>query len=83
MQAFIDPLLIDFEHKRELTVFVKLNDQKDTLTLKKMDNGQYFIDYPIERDSEYATLEIQTKNEKTWWRNDEEAWRRNDEEEVI
>jgi len=68
LQAFIDPLLIDFEHKRELTVFVKLNDQKDTLTLKKMDNGQYFIDYPIERDSEYATLEIQTKNEKTYSR---------------
>lgn len=66
LQASIDPLLIDPEHKRKLTVFVKLNDQKDTLTLKKMDDGKYFIDYPLESDSEYATLEIQTQNEKTY-----------------
>mgnify|MGYP003668663284 CR=1 FL=1 len=66
IQASFDPLAIDSLHKKNLTVFITLDNKKDTVSLKKGKDGIYTIDYPIGNVSETVRLEIQTKNKKSY-----------------
>ncbi len=66
LKAGFNPLLIDKEHKDILTVIVSLDDKKDTLTLRKEKSDLYRIDYEIEAESRFATLQMQTENNERY-----------------
>jgi hypothetical protein len=60
--AYFDPLAIDSLHKKELTLFITLDDKKDSLSVRKNDDDKYMIDYSIPYKSQFVTLQMQTKN---------------------
>ena len=60
--AYFDPFLIDSLHKKELTLFITLDDKKDTLSIKKNNDNKYMIDYLIPDECQFVTLQMQTKN---------------------
>jgi len=62
LTAFFDPLAIDSLHKKDLTLFLTLDNRKDTLSIRKSDDNQYKLDYSIPDNSQFITLTIQTKN---------------------
>jgi hypothetical protein len=60
--AYFDPLEIDSLHKKELTLFITLDDKKDTLSIKKNDDNKYMLNYLIPDGSQFVTMQMQTKN---------------------
>lgn len=62
LTAYFDPLAIDSLHKKKLTLFITLDAKKDSLTIKKNEDDKYMIDYIIPDESQFVTLQIQTKN---------------------
>ncbi|TAL66617.1 MAG: Plug domain-containing protein [Bacteroidetes bacterium] len=60
--AYFDPFLIDSLHKKELTLFLNLDDKKDTLFIKRNDENNYMIDYPLPDGCQFVTMKMQTKN---------------------
>ena len=60
--AYFDPFAIDSLHKKELTLFLTLDDKKDTLYIKKNNDNKYMIDYAIPDECQFVTLQMQTKN---------------------
>jgi hypothetical protein len=62
LTAYFDPLAIDSLHKKELTVFITLDNKKDSLIVRKNDDDKYIIDYPIPDKSEFITMQMRTKN---------------------
>jgi hypothetical protein len=65
LEVFFNPQVIDSLQKNKLTVFVTVDDKKDTLLIKK-DNNKYSLDYTIKKESQFALLKIRTENEKTF-----------------
>lgn len=66
LEVFFNPQLIDSLQKNKLNVYISVDDKKDSLELKKGKNNQYILDYAIEKDSQFATLKIETENKKTF-----------------
>ncbi len=62
LKASFDPFSIDSLHKKELTLFITLDDKKDTLYIKKNRDDKYLVDYMIPDKCQFVTLQIQTKN---------------------
>lgn len=62
LNAYLNPSVIDSLHKKELALFITLDDKKDTLSIKKNGEGKYLIDYALPKECELVTLQIQTKN---------------------
>ncbi|MDD7915341.1 hypothetical protein [Polaribacter ponticola] len=62
LTAYFNPLTIDNLHKKNLTLFITLDDKKDSLSIKKNKEGKYLIDYTIPDKCQFVTLQIQTKN---------------------
>ncbi len=62
LTAHINPFAIDSLHKNNLTLFITLNNKKDSLTIKKSRNDEYLIDYVIPDECQFVTLQIRTKN---------------------
>lgn len=62
LEACFNPLVIDSLHKNKLTVFITLDNKKDTLSVKKGKDNKYWIDYTIADKSQFATLQMQTVN---------------------
>lgn len=62
IKANFDPLAIDSLHKNKLTLFITLDDKKDTLTIKKNKDDKYQIDYAVPDESQFITLQFRTKN---------------------
>jgi hypothetical protein len=60
--AYFDPLLIDSIHKKELTLFMTLDNKKDSFLINKNKDNKYKFEYSIPDESQYVTLQIQTKN---------------------
>jgi hypothetical protein len=60
--AYFDPYSIDSLHKKDLTIFITLDDKKDSLVIKKNDDNKYMIDYTIPDECQFVTLQMQTKN---------------------
>ena len=60
--ANFDPLTIDSLQKRDLTVFVTIDNKKDSLSIKKNDDNKYILDYLIPDNSQFVTLKMKTKN---------------------
>ncbi len=62
INANFDPLAIDSLHKNKLTLFITLDDKQDTLTIKKNKDDIYQIDYAVPDESQFITMQFQTKN---------------------
>ena len=62
LNATFDPFVIDSLHKKELTLFISLDEKRDTLSLKKNGINNYLLDYAIPAGSPFITLHFQTKN---------------------
>jgi len=62
IQASFDPLLIDPSHSKELTVFLSMDEKKDTLSVRKNGSNGYQLDYPIPAGCQFVTLQLETKN---------------------
>ncbi|MFA6072427.1 MAG: hypothetical protein WC810_28015, partial [Janthinobacterium sp.] len=63
LNASFNPCAIDSLHnKRELTLFLTFDHRKDSLTIKRNGNNNYFLDYSIPNDCQFITLQMQTEN---------------------
>lgn len=61
LNAQINPRLIDESHQKDLTVFLAIDQQRDTLLLKSARTGGYVLDYPVPPDARLATVDILTE----------------------
>lgn len=66
LQAYFDPLAIDSLHKNDLTVFVTLDNKKDSINIKREKDKLYRIDYEINSENHFATLQLKTSNYQTY-----------------
>lgn len=66
--AEFNPSLIDSTHTKDLTVFLSLDDKKDTLSIKKNGASGYRLDYAIPPGSQFATFQLETKNNVNYTR---------------
>lgn len=62
LYAQLNPQLIDENHKKELTVFLAIDGQKDTLALRGTRGGYYLLDYPLPIGASLATILMETQN---------------------
>lgn len=62
LTAFLDPFVIDSLHSKDLTLVVSVDEQKDTIAIKKNSRNLYLLDYPIPPTCQLVTLQVQTKN---------------------
>jgi hypothetical protein len=62
LTASLNPLVIDSLHRKKLTVFINLDDTRDSLTISENRDKKYLLDYSIPLDCRIATIQIQTKN---------------------
>jgi hypothetical protein len=62
LSAYLDPYSIDSLHKKDLTLFITLDDKKDSLSVRKNDDGKYMVDYIILDECQFVTLQMLTKN---------------------
>lgn len=68
IQASFDPLLIDPAHSKDLTVFLSLDEKKDTLSIKKSGSNGYNLDYPVPAGCQFVTFQVETKNNISYTR---------------
>lgn len=66
LRANLDPFVLDSLHENKLTLFIILDNKKDSLSIKKNENDRYEINFPIPDEHQIVTLKIQTKNKKTY-----------------
>lgn len=66
LEVFFNPQVIDSLQKNKLNVYVTIDDKKDSLLIKKGKNDKYILDYTVEKESQFATLKIETENQKTY-----------------
>jgi len=60
--ANFDPLAIDSLQKIDLTVFVTIDNKKDSLSIRKNVDNKYILNYLIPDNSQFVTLKMKTKN---------------------
>ncbi|MCG8305747.1 MAG: hypothetical protein MI975_00050 [Cytophagales bacterium] len=60
--ADFDPYVIDSLHKKDLTLFITLDDKKDTLSIKKDRDNRYRLEYAVPNECQLVTVQLQTKN---------------------
>lgn len=66
LEVLFNPEVLDSLQKKELNVYVTVDGKKDSLLIKKDKNDKYILDYEIKKESQFATLKIETENEKTY-----------------
>lgn len=66
LEVIFNPQVIDSLQKKELNVYITVDTKKDSLLIKKDKNDKYILDYEIKKDSQFATLKIETENDKTF-----------------
>lgn len=64
LEACFNPLVLDSLHKNKLTVYITIDNKKDSLVVKKGKDNKYRMDYTIPNESQFATLQMQTSNQK-------------------
>lgn len=62
LHAQLIPTVIDQMHKKDLTAFLTVDQQRDTLAIKGARGGTYVLDYPLPTGAALATLTIETQN---------------------
>jgi len=50
VKASFDPLTIDSLHSKDLTVFISVDEKKDTLSIKRSGKNSYLLDYAVPRE---------------------------------
>lgn len=63
LKAEVDPSIIDSLHKNKTTLFVTIGEKKDSLILRKNQLKEYIVQYPLNEESNFVTLQLKTKNE--------------------
>ncbi|MFC3335909.1 MG2 domain-containing protein [Flavobacterium palustre] len=66
LEVFFNPQVIDSLQKNKLNVYVTIDDKKDSLLIKKGKNDKYILDYTVEKESQFATIKIETENQKNY-----------------
>ncbi len=66
LKAVFNPFILDSLHKNKVQLYITLDGKKDAVSIKKEKDATYQIDYIIPKESELATLEITTSNQKTY-----------------
>lgn len=66
LEVLFNPEVVDSLQKNKLTVFLTIDGKKDSLLIKKDKNDKYILDYKIKKESQFATLKIETENKKTF-----------------
>ncbi|WP_215222775.1 hypothetical protein [Echinicola shivajiensis] len=64
LNAQFSPKTIDSLHHKKLDIYLDINEQNDTLTLKADNNDQYTLEYPVDIESDLATLGMTTQNDR-------------------
>src|SRR5690606_22021172 len=62
LHAQLLPAVIDQTHKGELTTFLTVDQQRDTLIIKGSRSGYYVLDHPLPVGAALATLTIETQS---------------------
>lgn len=68
LEVLFNPEVLDTLQRNKLSVFLTVDDKKDSLVISKK-NNQFSLDYAIKKESQFVTLEIQTKNKKKYTKN--------------
>jgi hypothetical protein len=68
IKAVFDPLAIDSLHTKDITLFISLDEKKDTLSIKKNGTGNYLLDYPVPAGCQFVTFQVETKNHVSYSR---------------
>ncbi len=66
LKARFTPALIDSLHKKKLTIIVALDNKNDTLEVKSGKDDIYTLDYVLNEESQFATLQMQTENDRRY-----------------
>lgn len=66
IKATFSPVMIDTMHRKAFNVVVALDDKTDTLEVKSDRFGNYDLEYELDNDSQFATLYMQTENDKRY-----------------
>lgn len=66
LEVLFNPQVIDSLQKNKLTIYLTVDDKKDSLVIKKGKNNKYSLGYDIKKESQFATLKMETENEKTF-----------------
>jgi len=66
LQILFNPQVIDSLQKNKLNVYINVDTKKDSVIIKKDKNDKYILDYEIKKNSQFATLKIETENDKTF-----------------
>ena len=62
LNAILRPQLVDSLHQKKLKVYVTLDGKKDSLFLKENKDQLYQLDYALDEDVKFATIQFQTEN---------------------
>lgn len=68
IKAAFDPLTIDSLHSKDLTLFISVDEKKDTVSIKRSGKNSYLLDYSVPGNSHFLTLQVHTKNNFTYSR---------------
>ncbi|MDN5215079.1 hypothetical protein QQ020_23560 [Fulvivirgaceae bacterium BMA12] len=60
--ADLDPYIIDSLHRKNLTLFISLDNKKDTLLIKKGKENRYRVEFSIPGECQLVTMQMQTNN---------------------
>lgn len=61
VQVSLDPAAVDSIAKKAVTLFITLDEKRDTLTVRKNKSDQYVLDYPLPPQSRFLTLGFETE----------------------
>lgn len=68
IRATVDPLTIDSLHSKDLTLYISVDEKKDTVSIKKSGKTSYLLDYAVPGNSHFLTLKVHTKNNVSYSR---------------
>ncbi len=66
IKVVFDPLAIDSLHKKELNLYINFDERRDSFAIKKNSKNQYLFDYPVPTGCRFITMNIETKNLRTF-----------------
>ncbi|MBU3821824.1 hypothetical protein KO566_07105 [Flavobacteriaceae bacterium XHP0103] len=66
LKANLNPTIIDELHKNKVTVNITIDNLKDSISTRKEKNDIYEIEYSIPKESQLATIEMVTSNNKKY-----------------
>src|SRR5690606_28826398 len=66
LKANLNPTIIDELHKNKVTVNITVDNKKDSISTRKEKNDIYEIEYSIPKESQLATIEMVTSNNKKY-----------------